>query len=67
MSFWARRKFARVQNERTLFGSVKNTVKLDKTWQLHERIRIRLTTLAIDMYNQKKYVIACMLHPGAPK
>ena len=57
MSFWTRRQcarrvknvfihFGRVQNERTLFGSVKNTVMLNKTRQLHQRIRIRLTTPA---------------------
>ena len=67
MSFWTRREcarrviivlihFERMQNERTLFGSLKNTVRLDKTWQLHQRIRMRHKTL----YEQNKYVITCM-------
>ena len=57
MSFWTRLKcarrvkkvfihFGRVENEQTPFGNVKNTVRLDKTRQLHKRIRIRLATLA---------------------
>ena len=66
MSFWTRREcarrvknvfinFGRVQNERTLSGSVKNTGRLDKTWQPHQRIRIRLITRARYVgYNRKK-------------
>ena len=48
--------FGRVQNERTLFLSVENTVRLDKTRQLHEQIRCNICNVAHRERKQTKGV-----------
>ena len=82
MSFFTRRKCTRrakklfihlglVHNERTLFGSVENTVRLDKTRQLHQRIRCSIYNMANRERKQTKravfsYVIQlciCTINP----